>query len=363
MKVIVIGRGIAGLMTAFRLLKEKCEVIIVGPPQFEGAASFAAMGVVCHKGLIIAKNDLFAEQLKGGVRLLHKIIPELNHFYEANIATLIGVVEPFSDAQDFKKKKERFYHREFSGAFHYRCLNGFSFATSFCSIFNQIKDQYNWEGGFFFPRDGWFDPRALLNGLEKILRQNQLVSFVDDKVSFIQSVEEKIEVHTFTNRTFVGNEVVVSAGHGVEEIFRKSRVNFPSFRRFEGETVFTHTALPNGVLKFGKYSFVVNNGIAYAGGFDGQNVQFLNNRGDLSRLVSAEIYSRPFYTLKGVRIAVKDRNPVIGSIPFGQRRILCNFGFYKNGFTLAAFAADCIVNIIFKDEENKNNLCRPSRLF
>lgn len=79
---IIIGSGILGAMTAYRLAKNNVKVTLIDEP-IEGKATSAAAGIICP-WLTKRRNKAWYHLAKEGARLYPKLVQELNNDGESN---------------------------------------------------------------------------------------------------------------------------------------------------------------------------------------------------------------------------------------------------------------------------------------
>ena len=342
LRVAVIGSGIAGLMAARELSAAGAEVVVIGSDSSAGisSASVAATGVVCAKGLFLARSPLFGEVQKGGSYLLSHLIGEIAAEAGRPVPQLAGVFEPFLESQGRAQQKKRAFGRQFTGAFRYQLLS--KPAWPFCAKNRQCVE------GFYYPQDGWFDPRALLAALRESLRRKDVLFLDDEFVDFSLIRPRNIEILTKRNRIERSDEVVFCCGNETKQVLRNLGVIFKSRSIVErpGATFSLPSDVSPCAWKFGPKSLAATGSRIYVGGFDvNGREQVLDEDNEFSRFLR-KVYQHPeMRPLEGNRSMTKDRFPVIGEISVGEYRVLCSFGFYKSGFALAHRAARVISEI------------------
>jgi hypothetical protein len=332
MDIGIIGKGIAGLTTAIAILEKKPEHTcwIFAPQSLEDSASYGALGVMSSKGLILANNSIFYEKIAGGCKLLQSLDP--------SIPQIKGIWEPYADKDEFQLRKDRSYHRYSTGAFLYKK------ETSFLESFIK-KSSIEWfQGAFFYPQDGWFDPRCYLNFLVK-KAEDLGVRFIDGSITQFSSTEDKkLQIHIPEVFPKKFDELIICSGFGTDEIFKASQFYFEkTIFLSKGSTWFFSNPHPDSfVLKFGKHSLISYNNLFLTGGFE----KWEDMDKGLARILEPLISGKSYQEISRERAFVQGKEPVIGSFPFGGHRIICNFGYYKNGFALASYGAQRVLDAL-----------------
>lgn len=369
--VAIVGRGIAGLSLATEILRRtEKSVAIVGPRHHaEGSATLAAQGISSIKGLVLARDPLFAAKLAGHRALLDWIGALTK---ESGVPVGLdrgGVGELSQDIGDFRELVGRAYQRRFQGVF---CPREGRFVGRF-----RGKSAY----GLLHPGDLWFDPQDALNAMEAMLRKaQQRVAFFDKTV---KSFEDNTQAGKLITR-FDGDEkiqaerVIVAAGFATPGLLTTGLPKV-GWREVGGET-FVSTPLPSGPLDFrpigrdppgngvaspvssfvrGTSSVTIRpNGTIILGSTTGDSpgdvkVYPLNTMAyEIGLLAGSDAFDPASYRSRwGLRLRSKDRAPVCGAVPGHEGRLWAFSGFYKNGLQLAPLLAPMVAEAIaFADE-------------
>ncbi|GGK06613.1 oxidoreductase [Lentibacillus kapialis] len=105
-KIIVIGAGILGATTAYKLAKSGAEVMIIDRHD-TGQATDAAAGIICP-WLSQRRNKAWYKLAKGGARIYHSLIQELITDGESNTGyARTGAISIHTDEKKLKDMKER----------------------------------------------------------------------------------------------------------------------------------------------------------------------------------------------------------------------------------------------------------------
>ena len=165
LQIAIIGRGIAGLTLAARLVDRGVKPIIFGSSRGPANASRCAQGVLANKGLIFAESPLFRAKLRS-LRHTQSWLEELERSTGRTIPRAFsGVIEPYWSPEDFQEIATRVYRRTFTGCYlthHLAALDRSS------PLFQEKKPL----GVLRYPLNGWFDVPATLDALEDKCRRS-----------------------------------------------------------------------------------------------------------------------------------------------------------------------------------------------
>lgn len=370
----IVGRGIAGLALAREILiRTKLTVAIIGPDTpVSGSATVVAQGVSAIKGLVIAKEPLFAAKLAG-----HRMLPDwIGGVSRASGRPIAsdsqGVGEITKDIPDFQARMGRSYQGRFQGIFG--PLRG-----TFASPLTGAK-----AFGVLHPEDLWFDPVEALMSLESLLLKAEgRIEFLPRRVLALGDARDQTLLLDGDERIKAAR-VVIAAGFASPDLLPSGSLP-AGWRLVGGETFispsFISPSLPSRpaqfvcddagepgrlVSSFVRGTFSVSrlpDGRVVAGSTTGKAPgEFrdspLNSMSyELSLLAPAasqdtSLAPQGWTSRWGLRLRSKDRSPVCGALPGFENRIWVFSGFYKNGLQLAPLLATCLTQAMATNDEN-----------
>ncbi len=354
--VAIIGRGIAGLATAYRLVKAGYQVSVFGRPDSAStAASWAASGVSTAKGLNSAQSPVFDLKLRG-----HYNLPRWIREIEASSGKSIahdfhGVSEPVVSDDDLKKLCTRVYRERPLDLFGTKIFD----RTQLDEVAGTQTFGPEIQGALFYPQDGWVDPAELLGTLQ-IFLENTKVSFFDDEISRIVPLENKGLSLKCSRGSFDFEDVVLAAGIGMEKILSDSGLSVRGFGGVAGCTMLFSLPLPEKARAVTRKTtnLLIHDQKGRFGSTKAKtskiDEEFLLSHAKILReqlqLMVGEGSKIGLSTLdslqSGVRVRMKDRTPIMGYLRFPQclnSRLHVLGGFYTNGFQFADLGAQGIV--------------------
>jgi glycine/D-amino acid oxidase-like deaminating enzyme len=352
----VIGRGIIGLTTAFRLLQAGYQVTLIGPSNRKGIASLAALGNFTAKGLLINDGSFAAVKLLGQ-SYLRRLVDDVESEVGNIIPKITGVFEVFQSQDDLARLRKRIYHNNFSSLLSFEILNSrqTNEKSHFLREYGNILEN---GGSLYYPDDFWVDPESLLTGLESAI--TKLGGF------FIDRTVENIRPHSkgeialsFSDHGIVANEVLVAAGVATNQILARASLFCFPLQESPGITIDV-PASPNfsEAITVGRKGLRVWNSSIRFGSYDAEvelidstAIKTMDENGLISQIVNKAMNEtalpRSIVQIKGSRSYTKDRLPIFGSFPafsgFPELRIWLATAFHKTGFYLADF---CGKNLI-----------------
>ncbi|MBC61623.1 MAG: hypothetical protein CMP11_04130 [Zetaproteobacteria bacterium] len=345
-KVAIIGQGVVGLFSAYRLSEKGFQVTVFGEDSLSSCASSAAMGCLCLKGAVQPKDSLFQEKMFG-VNYLRSFLFFLQEETGLSIPVVqTGVCEPFLDKEHYSFLRKRLFQSDFTGFKRIIPLTAEEVLARFPALC-LLKNYHRYMGAFFYPDDLWFDPRAFLRVFQSFLARRGVV-FVTQKVLKVVSSQQGLLLSPSSALGSFG-EVVVCSGQGSVELVRESCGFTPSFSATRGETLVMGLSgnQAQGIHTFGKTSLC----------FNGQQVTFgSSSRGGVGK----EMFPRDLFTLaksfmalepetvevySGVRLRTKSRMPLLEkyNLTCGQGRLWLLSGFHRSGYSLASVYSERLV--------------------
>lgn len=345
----IIGRGIAGLSTAYYLAREGIRPTIYGKRSEGSQASRAAQGVLCNKGLIFYESPLFRAKIES-LRSMQLFLDELEKVSGENLPRFFeGVSEPFWSREDFNSTVSRIYRNKFWGC-HRTHIQEPALASSYSS--------QSPLGYLHYPADGWFDPRALLDVLERYLLRLGL-EFIDEEVKSFEDEHEGIRI----DGSRIYDHVILANGAGIEDLWAQLDVKPLRMFLIGGQTLeceFQRGDLPRIQVK-GNQSLALLGEQAILGSTSWLGFKSEDREGDAEDLRAA--VERNFgikmlggQSRQGTRIRYKDRMPIVGWLNSGKfaGKIYLLSGFYKNGMHLAEICArEMLCDIVGKSDERR----------
>jgi len=361
-KIAIVGRGIAGLTLAYRLVKRGYQPIIYGRKDFSQRASSAAQGVVCNKGLVWPRQPMFQAKIRSLLWVknwLEDIARTtgclINHSFS-------GVFEPYLDRHDFHRIFKRVYKGQFTGCFGSK---------------NLVANSLPWEesaspafaGTLFYPGDGWFDPQQLMVILEEYCLSNG-ASICEDQVVALESANCRPALVTTTGEQNVFDKLVIAGGQGSERLLHSLGCNDIDFFYHPGQVLLIKNAgwQKQWAMVRKTYSLVSRSGFGYLGATtdklsSSDEAWQPEERHHLWEILQDE-FGLADWQLKnfevedlwGVRVRVGDRLPIVGCLSKLRRneqewsQFYLMTGFYKNGLQLADMAASWLEREMFTGE-------------
>ncbi len=381
--VAIIGRGIAGLSLARELLHQTSKsVTLIGPEKaLIGSGTAVAQGISTTRGLVLAKDDIFAAKLSGHRHLLSWLKSVSR---ESGLEISFhggGVGEVATTLESFREGIDRAYHRRFQG------------------VFGPVPGHFSSPGhqayGVLHQGDFWFDPEEAMKALEaaslKAGTRFNTVSKIVSSVGLLGS--DRVQIITDDGESVTASEVVFAAGASTPTLLEGSgELHGAGWRQVEGETFVSSTevAAPSPfilplfspecggshpdhpVSSFVRGAFSLSrrkNGslivgsTTYKKGSNSKKNPVESMSYEVS-LMAGNAASAPLtWTPRwGVRLRASDRAPVCGAVPGSLKRLWVFSGFYKNGLQLAPFLAQSLAQAIAtKDESPIFEYLRPSR--
>ncbi len=333
LKVAILGRGIAGLCGAYFLLKEGIRADVYGRIDGSHQASRAAQGVLCNKGLIFAESPLFRAKLES-LKTMPRFLREIEELSGMKIPrTFNGVSEPLWTEEDFQASVTRIYRHRFWGIHRTEFQVGSQLP---------LRTARSPLGYLHYPADGWFDPRALLDALEHLLRREGL-RFYGKEIETLEDESQGVRIDGgFYDR------VVLANGAGLEAMW--SQLDCKPLRIFliGGQTIecpFDSTQGTRIEVK-GNQSLAIHEGRAIFGSTSWLGRVSEDQKADEIALREAmeQNFSYGFgpgRARSGTRLRFKDRMPLVGWLNSGKyaKKVYILGGFYKNGMHIAEICA------------------------
>lgn len=375
--VAVIGAGIAGLATAFELVKQGYRISLVAPFHAKSAATPAAMGIVSIKAQIHPRTALFAFKMHG-LLTLFGWLDEIEEAARIKIPRSQGIYEPYFNDAGRAKILDRVFHGDPLPDQPVEILKTSESPT--------LGDVYPLcIGSFFYPEDMWIDSDALVSGLETYLKAHSQVRFVDNLVTncvWEKSGSWNVELDRHP-RSMSVDEVILACGQGTPQILAESgfagSLLVNSLSPMWGVSLsFDVSDQLSRTLIFGKQVFVSHAGRGWFGSvdykFEPNETQMEEAKAHLKSCAQELGLLRQNVETKcraGARLYASDRAPLIGPLFFTPQasdfsstgypdsspppsnsysssspRLFLNTAHHKNGFAFAASAARMVSSFL-----------------
>ncbi len=215
----IIGCGIAGLAVSFRIKNKK--VILLGRPEL--AASHCATGVSTHKGITVARGELF--QLKQlGHHHLPKWIAEISEATNQSISLIYGIEERFLNEQEIHDIQWRIYKEQ--------PLENFSVKKT--------------NKGFIYPEDFIFNVAELLNALLEHAKKNHSIH-----LSHVESILRRpdyYEIKTKKGAILSAKNILLACGKDANSLLDQLGLTKLDLRYLAGKT-FYGAVSPGSVMR------------------------------------------------------------------------------------------------------------------
>ena len=367
--VAVVGRGIAGLCLARELLQTtQKSIALIGPEQaMSGSGTIVAQGISAVRGLVLAKDSLFAAKLAGHHHL-RTWLPKISG--EAGLEVPFhdgGIGEMATSLSEFQVGMDRAYHRRFLG------------------VFGPIAGNFSGSGlkafGVLHREDFWFDPQEALRALELVLRlgSSRLVGLSRQVLSVSLQGTEGVRLTLDEGEVITAGQVVLAAGANTPNLLQNnSEFLAAGWRKIEGETFLAskvEAAVPEfiasdaaskglsqPVASFVRGAFSLSqkqNGDLIAGSTTQKNAAGTakNPLEAMAYEISMMVGKQAEFDLQwkprwGVRLRTKDRAPICGVVPRSGNRLWLFSAFYKNGLQLAPLLARNLAQAIATNDES-----------
>jgi glycine/D-amino acid oxidase-like deaminating enzyme len=327
-RIAIIGRGLAGLTLAYRMVQAGYRPAILGAAHGPSNASRCAQGIVCNKGLIFAESPLFRAKLQT-LKTLEAWLSDLEKASGLSIPrSWIGVDEPYWSAEDFHKTFQRVYRGNFWGC--YRPQNR--------AADDWLPDFKRPEGYVHYPDDAWFDVDATMNALEKACEMKGC-AFSEENIKDLKPLLDRFD------------HIVVAAGAGSMDLLQQLKLEVPKSFQVGGQSlVWKHPpSVPPRVLVKATLSLAVLPDRKILGSSSwkaepGFEPDIVADRDQLlDQGARAFGFSRPHpedvQSRHGTRLRFADRMPALGFWPGTENRLAVLTGFYKNGLQLTDLCA------------------------
>ncbi|MCB0333768.1 MAG: FAD-dependent oxidoreductase [Bdellovibrionales bacterium] len=243
MQYVIIGNGILGLSTAFRLtqrLSPSDSIVVIGPSDRPGCATFAAAAMLNSFG------EISAGSLKSDFDLYHF---ELSHLatrrwpeFEKELIEAAGDHLPAGCAKCqiltggcFDRgtyivnntAADEWDDRNFEAIL--QALDDFDEPHELVNprdIPNYLPAQHSRAlRAVYIHNEGWLNPRLVIEKMEAILCNNTQVSMIDGKVQRLERAGDSISsVHLETGDIIEGDEYLLASGASVGKILQASEL-------------------------------------------------------------------------------------------------------------------------------------------
>lgn len=240
MKIIIVGNGILALSTAFRLLKQdENELVIIGPRARDGGATPAAAAML-NSFAELEHGSLDNNESLEYFRMSH-LATQMWPSFERELIDYAGDLLPLECASCqvltggcFSKGTYVFNNSttNYLEDLNYNAiLAGLKdFNESFSEIdpgkipnyFPEARSRA--QRALFIPNEGWLNPKIVLTKLENILYSNPRVKYIDD-VATVLNFNGRAEVESVAvskRESIVGDKVLLANGVGVTKLIENT---------------------------------------------------------------------------------------------------------------------------------------------
>ncbi len=360
-RIAIIGRGIAGLTAAFRFALAGHQVVVIGPPALAGSASVVAQGLLVSKGLILARDPLYALKLRGQRELNSWLRLIEQHAGLSLPRRLEGALEPFWSEAEYRYLRKRIFKLNFAGFTGVDVLS----RDDLGGLVSADLIKAGAIGAFLYPFDGWFDPQATLAALEIALKKLG-VGFCEAACERVEFAAPMVRVILRDADVVVAKDAIIAAGAFSGPIMLRSGLSDQMLRSVLGLNLTCarqdtqKTYLP---LVHGRRSLVVTDYAQVVGAASSRLDQTMPSQDVLDQTRAAMIEAAQEFTSHsteqllamtprwGVRLNTADRRPLVGFANLGENRRL---GFltalYKSGLQIADLCAQQLCHAYESDE-------------
>lgn len=358
MNIAILGRGIAGLNLAFRLVEKGFNITIFGQKDQGIRASSAAQGLICNKGLLKGFHPLFKAKLNS-LEFIKRRLDYIEKKTQSRIRrNFSGVYEVYDSPAHYQRIVKRVYKGQFTGPFNVKNL----------PIDNELLRYFPGAiGTLFYAKDGWYSAIDLMNALESYLRLECGVKFFNEEVTAINpdSSGRPRLYSEHHGRQISFDRLVLAAGAGTPALLNKLDVALTDFFYHPGQCLRIPLPIISGFSFVNQTLSLIGDSSLTVGSttdkvekpFQGYNLEagrvklFEALRADfrLSKDILSSCRAVKYEDLWGTRLRLKNRQPVFGSLRTIEARLGNVFiltGFYKNGLHLADMFSEWLVDEI-----------------
>lgn len=352
MQIAVIGRGIAGLTIAYRLLEQGHKPTIFG--KHELRASDAAQGLLCNKGLLFSFQPLFRAKLHSIYRV-QRFLADVEKRSGYSIEKRFdGVLEPYFSSEDYHRIVKRVYKGKFTGLYGTKNLPPSSTLSEYFE---------SPQGCLYYPQDGWYSAVDLLRALESYLLESGAETYTD-LIGSIRPLEDgRLCLRTKSGESRIFDKLVIAAGVGTQGLLNSLGIHGIKFFYHPGQVMaIDHSGLDGYAFVRRTYSLIGQRRMML-GSTTGKslvpsfNIDLEAGREKLWEALSQEfcvrsdvlqkLQSCDIEDLWGVRVRIHDRLPILGSLgafDAALRSVFVCSGLYKNGLQLSEAMAEWVVS-------------------
>lgn len=339
--ICVVGRGLAGLCTAFGLVVRGLKPVILGIP--ETNASQVGQGIASTKGLLVPESSLFRSKL-AGQHYLPTFIEKIQHSSGVNVRSYQnGFLEPYSSPSEFLKISKRVFRFQHWGAF------GSSNVPS-----EELGHPYlmnSYIGAIHYPKDVWVHQGDLLNSLEAALAARG-ATFHYHSVDGIEMMDGGYLLKSRSSEPILADQVCVCAGPGTSKILKPLGFD-RQLSMVHGMTIEGNVEASDIALLERTNSLVIREGRFFLGASswkEGQNEGLPTSVLEDDLWQSSGIFGllgrreelRGLTSKIGTRVRTRNREPLMGWMQptLASRPIWVLTGLFKSGLQLAPHLGD-----------------------
>ena len=274
MKIVIVGNGIIGLTTAYRLTLQypKHQIVIVGPFSHRGCASLAAAAMLnsfCEVDPHTLENQNEKTKFllnRAAVPYWPEFINELEETSGKKINSGFGTFLVNNHKTD--ELEDESFDAVVSALKEFKEPHNYILPTEIPNYKPNPSSRAS--RAIFIPNEGWVNPIMLIEALKTVLLRKGTVTFIDDEVKSLKTENNLVQsVLTMNNGAISGDEYLLAPGANFSKIIEQSDLNVSMPRIFYGvgcsillkTDEYTHSACvrtPNRGLACGIYSAPFN---------------------------------------------------------------------------------------------------------
>ncbi|MAA53544.1 MAG: FAD-dependent oxidoreductase [Phycisphaerae bacterium] len=398
MKTIIIGNGILGLTIGIKLLIESNgshEIVIIGPYDRKGSATMAA------GAMLNSYSELDYNTFKSKYSKFHfKLSKEATKLWPKFLKSIKSISS--SDDNQINSKCDIKYGTYIINNTVSDDLDDLNYEAIRSQLIEDGEDfedvnpkdikNYNPSQNsrsarsLFIPKEGWINPKILLNQIEKIFLESNNCQLLNAKLVHIKHKNNKVSgVKLCNGQVMEADNYILATGSKINDILLNSRLDLNIQRVFHGLGISIEINTRNkydkcirtpnrggacGIYSIPYYNYQNNEHNVLIGASN----QILNKSTDRARLISInrllqgaiEEINNDFYESEllniniGLRPTTQDLYPLLGRTSI--HNLIIASGTKRDGFHLSPVISDFIVKLILKKQSDINfSFFKPER--